>query len=126
MTRVRQIIAAGTGEKRERSKKFDLPARGRERDRGGYIYMLLDEGGKNVVHCTLDGGPGRPRRGRFRGLARPLSGTLRSRATNSQARRFVIAIYDCGPLVPASSSFHPLLAPVLPRVYPRFPNGSST
>lgn len=43
--------------------------------------------------------------------SRALSETLRSRATNSQARRFVIAIYDCGlrspPSSPASSSSFP-------------------
>jgi len=42
------------------------------------------------------------RRDRVRSHA--LSETLRSRATNSQARRFVIAIYDCGPRSPSSSS----------------------
>lgn len=50
------------------------------------------------------------RRDRVRSHA--LLETLRSRATNSQARRFVIAIYDCGPrsspslsATPSSSSF---------------------
>lgn len=48
--------------------------------------------------------------------SRALAETLRSRATNSQAHRFVIAIYDCGPRSLAASLF--------PRVLPSsFPTG---
>jgi len=44
--------------------------------------------------------------------SRALSETLRSRATNSQAHRFVIAIYDCGPRSLAASLFpHRALVP---------------
>jgi hypothetical protein len=59
----------------------------------------LESETNNGAHCTA------VQEARDRVRSRTLAqGALRSGATNSQARRFVIAIYDRGPRAPAAPS----------------------